>query len=36
MIPASCRGGLNYVAVANLNAASVAIGILAFGAKPQT
>jgi len=32
MIPASCREGLNHVAVAHLNAASAAIRMSAFGA----
>jgi hypothetical protein len=35
MIRASCRGGLNHLAAANLKAASVAIRMSAFGVKPE-
>jgi len=36
MILVSVFGGLNHVAVANLNAESARIGTSAFGAKPET
>jgi hypothetical protein len=35
MIPASSRGRLSHVTVANLNGASAAFGMSAFGAKPE-
>ncbi|MFL6802837.1 MAG: hypothetical protein ACJ8FM_02535 [Xanthobacteraceae bacterium] len=35
MIPAFSRGGLNHITVANLNGASAAFGMSAFGARPE-
>jgi hypothetical protein len=35
MIPASSFGALNHVTVANLNAASAAVGMSAFGGRPK-
>jgi hypothetical protein len=36
MIPTSSFGGLNHVMVGDLNAGSMAVGMSAFGGKPES